>query len=53
MDRICSQCKESKVKEDFLRTAGGNRHPYCNKCRRVYMNKNNQRISKLKKIRIW
>ena len=38
MDRICSQCNESKVKEDFLRTAGGDRHPYCNKCRKAYIN---------------
>lgn len=48
----CTQCKEDKSLAEFIKQ-GMYRHPMCDPCRKAYMKKNNNRITKLKRLKLW
>ncbi|MAG59245.1 hypothetical protein CMO96_00425 [Candidatus Woesebacteria bacterium] len=48
----CTQCKDEKSLADFIKM-GISRHSMCDPCRKAYTKKNNDKIQKLKKQKIW
>ena len=49
----CSDCKQEKSEADFIKLCSGYRHSQCDPCRKEYLKKNNKKLAKLKKEKLW
>lgn len=50
--KICAECNKVYKINEFI-MYHGYRNPYCNTCRKERSKRNNDRISKLKKVKLW
>ena len=51
--KICKKCDVSQTLDNFRTENTGYKSPYCDPCRKAYLKKNNQRLIKLRRVKVW